>query len=198
MELPQAAAGRTVGLGPRGDMRRRLRAKQVPIPAGAPLGYHDVEISVRVEDGFRREPMRLILCPDAHLHSARHPRGPADGGPGHRPLRLRSERNWGCGDFTDLEGVIDWSVAELGITSSASNPLHAIPNRQPFNTSPYCRSRPSSRNAIYVDVERIPEFRESKRAAAWFARPEVVAELRAVRSSPLVEYERVWALKLTR
>ena len=171
--------------------------KQVPIPAGAPLGYHDVEISIRVEGGFRRESMRLILCPDRTYipHAIREGRRTA--GLAIALYGLRSERNWGCGDFTDLEGVIDWAVTELGVTFIGLNPLHAIPNRQPFNTSPYLPVSTFFKNAIYVDVERIPEFRESKRAQAWLARPEVVTELRAVRSSPLVEYERVWALKLT-
>jgi len=171
--------------------------KQVPIPAGAPLGYHDIEISIRVEGGFRRESMRLILCPDRTYipHAIREGRRTA--GLAIALYGLRSERNWGCGDFTDLEGVIDWAVAELGVTFIGLNPLHAIPNRQPFNTSPYLPVSTFFKNAIYVDAERIPEFRESKRAQAWLARPEVVAELRAVRASPLVEYERVWALKLT-
>lgn len=187
-ELPVAARGETGGV--------CYVRKQAPLPAAAPMGYHEVEISLRTGEGLRRESMRLILCPDRSYtpHAIREGRRTA--GLAIALYGLRSERNWGCGDFTDLEGVIDWAATDLGVTFIGLNPLHAIPNRQPFNTSPYLPVSTFYKNAIYIDAERIPEFRESKRCAAWLARPEVEVELRAVRSSPLVEYERVWALKL--
>ncbi len=170
--------------------------KCVPLPAGPPLGYHEVEISIQTDAGPRRECMRLILCPDRSYIPRAIREGRRTAGLAVALYGLRSQRNWGCGDFTDLEGLIDWAVSDLGITFIGLNPLHAIPNRQPFNTSPYLPVSTFYKNAIYLDVERVPEFRESKRAAEWFQQPEVQAEFCAVRSSPLVEYERVWALKL--
>ena len=170
--------------------------KQVPLPAAAPLGYHDVEISIPTPKGVRREFMRLILCPDRAYTPPAIREGRRTAGMAIALYGLRSQRNWGCGDLTDLEEFADWAVDELGITFIGLNPLHAIPNRQPFNTSPYLPVSSYFKNAIYLDLDRIPEFRESGRARAWFGRPEVAAEISAVRQSPLVEYERVWALKL--
>jgi 4-alpha-glucanotransferase len=171
--------------------------KQIPLPAAAPLGYHDATVSIQVSrEEQRQASMRLILCPDRTyvppaIRDRRRTAGLAIALYG-----LRSERNWGCGDFTDLEGFIDWAAEDLGVSFIGLNPLHAIPNRQPFNTSPYLPASSFYRNPLYLDVDRIPEFHEARRARVWFSRPEVAAEIRAVRSSSLVEYERVWALKL--
>ena len=53
---------------------------------------------------------------------------------------VRSERNWGIGDFTDLKHLID-IAAGLGAAVVGVNPLHATQG------SPYS---PSSRHALNV------------------------------------------------
>src|SRR6202165_4046442 len=100
---------------------------------------------------------------------------------------LRSGRNWGCGDFTDLETLID-AFAPAGAAFIALNPLHAIANRQPYNTSPYLPQSAFFRNFIYLDVERIgdPQLDDAMRR-----------EIEDLRASEFVEYERVARLKLT-
>ncbi len=70
---------------------------------------------------------------------------------------LRSARNWGCGDVTDLYAAID-VFARAGAAFVALNPLHAIANRQPYNTSPYLPQSSLYRNFIYLDVEKTPGF----------------------------------------
>jgi 4-alpha-glucanotransferase len=109
---------------------------------------------------------------------------------------LRSRRNWGCGDFRDLELLIDWLADEIGVSFVGLNPLHDIPNRRPFNLSPYLPATAYYKNPIYLDVERVEEFQGSPRARAWLARPEIQAEIEALRRAEFVEYERVHALKL--
>jgi 4-alpha-glucanotransferase len=98
---------------------------------------------------------------------------------------LRSARNWGCGDVTDLAGAIDVFV-EAGAAFLALNPLHSIPNRAPFNTSPYLPLCSFYRNFIYLDVERIGAFEMTG---------SLRREIEELRSSEFVEYERVAALK---
>jgi 4-alpha-glucanotransferase len=165
--------------------------KRVPLP-GARRGYHRVEVAV----ADRRASMRLILCPDrAYVPPVLHNGGRA-AGLAVSLYSLRSRRNWGCGDFADLEALIGWAAESLGVAFIGLNPLHAIPNRQPFNISPYLPSSIFYRNPIYLDVSRVAGFEESKRLAAWLRHPEVQAEIEALRASPLVEYERVWGLKL--
>ena len=71
---------------------------------------------------------------------------------------VRSERNWGCGDFRDLLEIVDWAAADLEVGFVGLNPLHAIHNRRPFNTSPYLPNCIYYRNFIYLDVEGMEDF----------------------------------------
>ncbi|HVX67183.1 MAG TPA: 4-alpha-glucanotransferase [Bryobacteraceae bacterium] len=173
-------------------VRRTLR-----LPAGARLGYHELEVSVGDGETERRATTRLILCPDRTYAPRLIREGRATAGLAIALYGLRSERNWGCGDFTDLEAFVTWAAADTGVSFIGLNPLHAIPNRQPFNISPYLPSSTLYRNPLYLDLDRIEDFRNSRRAQRWMNRPEIQAEIKALRGAAFVEYERVWALKRT-
>ena len=84
-----------------------------------------------------------------------------------------------------------------GTSFIALNPLHAIPNRQPYNTSPYLPNSIFYRNPIYLDIEAIPDFAASlaSRGIVPVAQ-RVQKEIATLRDAELVEYERVYALKL--
>ena len=73
---------------------------------------------------------------------------------------VRSARNWGIGDFTDLAAILD-IAARSGASAVGLNPLHALFLDRPESCSPYS---PNSRlffNALYIDVEEVVEFDES-------------------------------------
>ena len=167
-----------------------------PLPGDLPLGYHELRVVLR--DGQRRRSARtrLIVCPSRVYAPEKHDGHRRAAGLAVSLYALRSLRNWGCGDFTDLEALVDWLAEETGVSFVGLNPLHAIANRQPYNTSPYLPSSVYYRNPIYLDVERVEEFQRSARAQRWFRRPEVQEEIRQLREAEFVEYERVWALKL--
>ena len=156
-------------------------AKRVPLPA-LRLGYHHVRMLWVHEPQFETfAEARLTVCPRHAKAAARRGAGLAVSLYG-----LRSSRNWGCGDFTDLEALID-AFAPAGAAFIALNPLHAIANRQPYNTSPYLPQCAFFRNFIYLDVERIGDAHldDSMRR-----------EIEELRASEFVEYERVAHIKL--
>ena len=96
---------------------------------------------------------------------------------------VRSARNWGMGDFTDLKALIDLA-GQLGADGIGLNPLHVLFDDRPADCSPYS---PNSRlffNALYIDVEKIPEFRADKSA-------ETVGAIARLRQGHLVDYEGV-------
>ena len=126
---------------------------------------------------------RLIVGPDRAWMPPQLPEGGRAAGVAVSLYGLRSERNWGCGDFTDLERVVDWAAEDLGAAFIALNPLHAIHNRQPFNTSPYLPNSVFYRNPIYLDVERLEDFQRSRKAQALFSAPETQAEIAALRAA---------------
>jgi len=151
--------------------------ERIPLSAGSvapklPLGYHETRFGGRTS--------RLIVAPDR----AYRPAG-RSAGLGITLYGLRSDRNWGCGDFRDLRDLIDWAVPALAVDFIALNPLHAIHNRRPYNTSPYLPNSIFYRNFLYLDVESV----------AGYQPVEDPAELERLRQAPTVEYEQVAALK---
>lgn len=149
-------------------------------PVKFPLGYHEV-----MAQGCA---MRLIIGPD----SARRVAPGKHAGLGVTLYGVRSRRNWGCGDFRDLQDLIDWAVPALHADFIALNPLHAIHNRSPYNTSPYLPNSIFYRNFLYLDIEAVPGYSQIRAA---FETPESLVELARLRSTEIVQYEAVATLK---
>ena len=81
---------------------------------------------------------------------------------------VRSSRNWGIGDFTDLAALLELA-AELGADGVGLNPLHALFDDRPEDCSPYSPNSRLFLNALYIDVAGIAEFEtgsEVNKAAA--------------------------------
>ncbi|MEA2940163.1 MAG: 4-alpha-glucanotransferase [Bradyrhizobium sp.] len=70
---------------------------------------------------------------------------------------VRSSRNWGIGDFTDLEGLVELA-AGLGAGGVGLNPLHALFDDRPADCSPYSPNSRLFLNPLYIDVEKLAEF----------------------------------------
>src|SRR5271165_3877406 len=152
--------------------------KEVPLPENCPLGYHTVKLD--------QTEARLILCPERCFL----PEKLRAGGIGVSLYAVRSGRNWGCGDFTDLKALIDWVAEETGASFLALNPLHSLANRAPYNTSPYLPNSVFFYNLLYLDLEQIPEFSRDVEFDG------LRGEIERLRSSEFVEYEGVAKLKL--
>ncbi|MDQ6701348.1 MAG: 4-alpha-glucanotransferase, partial [Acidobacteriota bacterium] len=170
----------------------RFVRKQFMLPDAPPLGYHSLRVTI---SGMPVEEIAFIVTPERAFLPDFLKNGKKAAGVAISLYGLRSDRNWGCGDFHDLRKAIDW-VAGMGAAFVALNPLHAIHNRRPYNTSPYLPNSVFYRNPIYLDIEAIADFGESARAQRLWAKPETRAEIELLRGSQFVEYERVGALKM--
>ena len=106
---------------------------------------------------------------------------------------LRSSRDWGAGNFSDLRRLIDYT-AGFGGHAVATLPMLASFLDEPFNPSPYA---PVSRlfwNEFYLDVESIAELEHCTEAKSLLSAG-FVAELRRLRNAPLVPYRNTMARK---
>jgi 4-alpha-glucanotransferase len=156
-----------------------------------PLGYHSLTVSV---NGRISGESALIVCPDRTYISQCLREGARTAGFNVALYGLRSDRNWGCGDFTDLRALCDWA-REIGFSFVGVNPLHALHNRAPYNTSPYLPLSMFYKNWLYVDLEGVPEFATSDCAQRLFRSPRVQRAIAELRAAEFVEYERIDRLK---
>ena len=100
---------------------------------------------------------------------------------------IRSARNWGIGDFTDLEGLLELA-SQLGADGVGLNPLHALFDDRPADCSPYSPNSRLFLNPLYIDVEKLPEFE----SGAFAENSDTIVRLR---QSDIVDYAAVAELK---
>ena len=163
------------------------------LPDELPLGYHTIRASI--QDGRSQADCHLIVCPDRAYIPEPLAAGGKTAGFNVTLYGLRSEENWGCGDFTDLKKLIDWAHDEVGFSFVGLNPLHALHNRIPYNTSPYLPLSLYYKNLIYIDVAAVPEFSNCHAARQILQSASMQSKLRELRASEFVAYNEVAQLK---
>ena len=168
-----------------------LRHVDADLDVALPCGYHELTLSVA---GSIVAATTLAVVPSTCYRPAALRDGGRRWGVSVQLYGLRSTRNWGIGDFTDLARLVTiWG--DEGADVIGLNPLHAL-RLCPMQPSPYS---PSSRlfvSALYVDVEAVPEYAECDEARALVASPDFAATLDRLRSSVHVDYAGVAASKL--
>jgi (1->4)-alpha-D-glucan 1-alpha-D-glucosylmutase len=107
---------------------------------------------------------------------------------------IRSVRNWGIGDFTDLKSLVRLAAAQ-GADFIGINPLHALYAAEPRRYSPYSPSSREFLNVLYLDPEAMQAFAISPAAHHHFADPAFQKHLTALRDAALVEYEEIARIK---
>lgn len=147
-------------------------------------GYHRLELAL---DGLTGAEMSLIVCPATCYQPPAVSGERKAWGVSVQLYGVRSARNWGMGDFTDLANLVDWA-AGAGAALVGVNPLHALYLHNPWHCSPYSPSSRQFLNLLYLDVEAVPDYAECEAARAAVADPAFQSRLSALRAAPLVDY----------
>ena len=162
----------------------------MPLPSGLPLGYHRLEVEA---DGANAH-ADLIVAPDrCYLPAALGP-GSRSWGLSCQLYGLRSERNWGIGDFNDL-ATLAGIAGHCNASVVGINPLHALFAAEPRHVSPYSPSSRTQLDYLYIDVTAVPGFAEDDAireltGGQWFG-----ATHWAARSAEFIDYGAVAACK---
>jgi 4-alpha-glucanotransferase len=157
-------------------------APTILLPNDLPIGSFRLQLTLQLADGEKQEQATLLVTP-----------AKAYQGDSQAPQRLwglavqlygvRSRRNWGHGDFTDLLHLVDLA-GELGAAAIGLNPLHALFDDHPEDASPYSPNSRLFLNPLYIDVEALPEF-------PGLAAAGLQEEVERLRHAELVDYQGV-------
>lgn len=107
---------------------------------------------------------------------------------------LRSEKDWGIGDFGDLKQLIT-SAANFGIDVIGLNPLHTLLPDLEHNCSPYSPSDRRFLNPLYVDIENEIDFIDSDIAKKIKKNAAIEKEISRLRQASHVDYKGVKNVK---
>jgi len=107
---------------------------------------------------------------------------------------LRSENNWGMGDFGDLKTLVEQS-AEQGVSAIGLNPLHPLYPNNPAHRSPYSPTSRCFLNVMYIDVTKVPNYQSCQAAQQRFSSDEFQAKLDFAKSTKLIDYPAVADVK---
>jgi len=163
--------------------RRRYVLKDVP------LGYHQLIIS----DGQRSMSGQFIVTPETSYQPTWSQQNQRLFGLIVQLYTLRSERNWGIGDFADLHDLVVMA-GEQGVDVIGLNPLHALSANIESNISPYSPSDRRFLNPLYIAIEQLEDYTQSiERITATL--PDYQNEAAKLRELDLVNYAAVKQLK---
>ncbi|MGJ8682336.1 4-alpha-glucanotransferase [Paraglaciecola sp.] len=163
----------------------------IDLPFDLALGYHTLSLDI---DGDELANMRLIVAPQSCFKPAPLVNGEKTWGLSVQLYCVRSETNWGVGDFTDLGYLVE-KAAKQGADFIGLNPIHALYPSNPDTCSPY---GPSSRrwlNFIYIDVTQLDGYLHQP-VQNLVNQAEFQAKLSEVREVEHVDYHSVSELKL--
>jgi (1->4)-alpha-D-glucan 1-alpha-D-glucosylmutase len=165
-----------------------IREFTLAIPVALPVGYHRLAL-----DGADASTQLIAAPQHCYLPPALQGEG-RTWGPALQLYALRSERNWGMGDFGDLAVAIEqWSARGAGIVGV--NPLHAMFPHNPLHASPYSPSSRRQLNTLYIDVQAVADLRECEPAQQRVRSAGFQERLAALRASDAVDYVGVASAK---
>jgi len=166
--------------------------RDLQLPADLPPGYHRLHLDLEFAG---RDECPLIVAPGKCFEPAALVAGRKVWGVAAQLYTLRSEHNWGIGDFTDLKEVLRLAAAQ-GADFVGISPVHALFPSDPTLYSPYSASSRHALNVLFIDVEAVLEVQGSRRAQAIMADPGFRARLARVRATTQVDYPAVASLKM--
>jgi 4-alpha-glucanotransferase len=183
-DLPERGAHQQQG--------RWFMLRDLPLPEDLPPGYHRLEIDL---EHAGREDCALIIAPPKCFEPAELARGDKLWGVAVQVYALRSENNWGIGDFSDLAELLRLA-AGAGAGFVGISPVHALFPSDPMLYSPYSASSRHALNVLFIDVAAVLEVQGSRRAQALMADAGFRARLSQARAATQVDYAAVAGLKM--
>lgn len=165
-------------------------AADLMLDISLPLGYHQLTLSNNQQHYSQQLIVTPQRCFQLHDKAVLH----KTFGPAIQLYAVKSARNWGIGDFADLQQMVA-PLAEQGVDFIGLNPLHALYPELPQDCSPYS---PNSRlwlNTEYVALEHTAEYADCTAAQQLVNSESFQQRLQHLREQSDVDYIGVAAAK---
>ena len=164
----------------------------VTLSVNLPHGYH--HLALTMTDGDVIGQSRIIKVPKSCYTPEPIAQGKKIWGLSIQLYCVRSETNWGMGDFSDLTQLIH-RAADQGADFVGLNPIHALYPNNPNSCSPYSPSSRKWLNHLYIDVTVVPGY-DTPSIQALVNDENFQAQLTHTRAIEYVDYDAVSALKM--
>ncbi|HIF9120619.1 TPA: 4-alpha-glucanotransferase [Photobacterium damselae] len=175
------------------DERDECQPLVFALPNDLAWGYHKLTVSRK----RRKSPyeMTLIVTPTACYKQTALLNNKKLWGTSVQLYSVRTQHNWGIGDFGDLKQLVA-DIAKNGGDFVGLNPIHSLFPANPEGASPYSPSSRRWLNVIYIDVSSVCEFAQSDAAQQLVGSHEFQQRLAEARQSNWVNYSEVACLKM--
>jgi len=167
---------------------------QIQLRSDLPVGYHQLEVFEKGNEEALAS-MSLIITPSACFTPQAMQQGKKIWGTSVQLYCIKSENNWGIGDFSDLKKLLEQTAAHGG-DFIGLNPIHALSPALPNNASPYSPSSRKWLNILYTDLTSVDEFKSDKTLQDKVNSQIFTDKLNALRETKWVNYEGVTSIKL--
>jgi 4-alpha-glucanotransferase len=163
------------------------------LPDDLAWGYHKLEVFRK----RRKSPfeMTLIVTPSSCYKQQALLDDKKLWGTSVQLYSVRTNHNWGIGDFGDLKQLVA-DIAARGGDFVGLNPIHSLFPANPEGASPYSPSSRRWLNLMYIDVSSVSEFAQCDAAQQLVGSAEFQQRLVEARNTNWVNYSEVSCLKM--
>ena len=174
---------------------KRFTTLRLPTGLRLPIGYHRFRIACGdVPEKPRPAECLLIVAPARCYTPPDLPKKGRIWGLSCQLENVRSRRNWGCGDLTDLQTLLGWA-AENGAGTLAVSCLLPPAEQDDAALMHFLPSSRNFTNPLFLDLEAVADYHESAEARALVGHPGFQVRLAQLRDAKEVDREEVMALK---
>lgn len=154
-----------------------------------PLGYH--QLTVYADD---KSDSCTLICAPKTCYLPQEASAKKMWGYAAQLYSLKSETNWGMGDFGDLLTLIEQS-AQQHASIIGLNPLHPLFYSNPAHRSPYSPTSRCFLNTLYINIEQIPNYRSCDEAQKRINAADFKTRIEQAKHAELIDYPLVAQLK---
>lgn len=159
-------------------------------------GYHNLSFLLSGEKLQTNYQTRLIVTPQKCYMPPELETGKRVWGFPIMLYAIKSNHNWGMGDFTDLKNLAP-IAKDFGASLIGVNPLNALFSDCPQDASPYSSSARVFLNPLYVDTDAVPEADQSLPYQEYKNSSRFIELLTYAKASEQVEYTYISEMKQT-